>query len=358
MTIDNQNIGINSFNTERADFLVKDKMSHRRFCLLYVVGVLMFYLWYQAIVNLLYSGEILNFNGWADFFMAFITGFPMLFMMFALNTLIVFSFKWKRDSSLRIVLDIVLSQAVPVIVNCVFIAILMLFGKQPVIMWIQTFVINFMVLSINEVLWFALNYRRSRQMYANARSMAIRLEYNVLRAQVNPHFLFNSLNTLYSLTHLDIEQTREFVVSLSSMYRYIMSRRDSHTVTLADELAFVDSYVGVLTMLYYDCFEVKISGKEHNADRLLIPYSLQLLIENVTKHNIISTEQPMKVHIDIREDGMTITNRMCLRKKMPEDDAPRGVGLLYLRELYKLNGKVFRHYVKDGNFVVEVPYIK
>lgn len=332
-------------------------MKRWKICLIYILGVFMFYLWYQATVNLLYGGKLLYFEGVIDFLKAIATGYPILLAMFVLNTLIVFYIKVKRDKFARVALDFVLSQAVPFIVNISAIGICLIFGKHLNVLWIQTFVINFMIFMINESLWFVANYRLSRQQYAEARNMATQLEFNVLRSQVNPHFLFNSLNTLYSLTHIDINQAREFVVSLSGLYRYIMNRRDSDTVSLHDELDFLDSYVEVLKILYYDCFEVHITNNAKMEDKLLIPFTLQLLIENVTKHNVINADQPMHVDINISERGITVKNSIIERKKLPDDGEPRGVGLLYLKKLYGYHGKHFKHYIKDNTFTVEIPFL-
>lgn len=322
----------------------------------YMVGVTAFYVWYQAIMNVLYGGTVFAYHSFMDFVEGTVINFIPIFVMFILNTLVVFR-KWLRVNSLwDIPLSFVLSLGIPVIINGGFALISVMMGENPNIMWIQTFLINFMVFMINEIVWFMANYRKSLQMYEATRRIAMQLEYNVLRAQVNPHFLFNSLNILYSLSHIDVPRSQEFILSLSRIYRYIVTLRESMVVSLSDEIDFLKSYIDVLSILYYDCFVVDIKGEDKVGERQVVPFSLQLIIENVTKHNVINKENPMTVYVEIEESGMRVRNSLNL-KNFETPNETNGVGLVYLTELYGLHGKKFSYEKTETDFIVNVPYI-
>lgn len=137
------------------------------------------------------------------------------------------------------------------------------------------------------------------------------------------------------------------------MYRYILSHQNMETICLSEELGFVRSYVEILEMRYHEQFSVDITCDPGMESRKIIPYTLQLLIENVTKHNVISTRHPMKVTIRAGAEGVTVTNPVRIRKS----DTSTGIGLKYIASHYKLYNKDFE-YGSDGRcFTAKVPYL-
>lgn len=205
-----------------------------------------------------------------------------------------------------------------------------------------------------EVAYYVSNYRRTvMEKEINHRQM-IQYQYDALRAQVNPHFLFNSLNILYSLIDVDVEKSRSFVMSLSQMYRYIVQHHGCQRVALAEELDFLKAYVEVLKMRYHNCFEVVIVGEEYVGCHKVIPYCMQLLMENVTKHNVIQTNLPMVVCLTISQSGFTMSNPIHPKR----EQTPSGIGLQYIAKLYRHQGLQFCCQ-NDGNvFTASVPYLK
>lgn len=329
-----------------------EQMSRINKLLLYLAGVLVFWIWYQATMNILYVGDVFPWEDLYDLGRTFLLNFPMLLLMCVGNTLIVFSIRFWRQRPIRVLIDFVLSALlVPIAINGTFLAISWCFGKTPRILWMQCFVLNFMIYMINEIIWFVGNYHRTRR-------VAVELEYSVLRMQVNPHFLFNSLNILYSLTHLDLRKSQEFVLALSRVYRHIMVRRDKLTSTLSDELEFLTSYVDVLKIHYFDAFELEIIRLiPDDEERHIVPYALQLLIENVTKHNVINEATPMKVTVTISNEGIKVSNPLRPRQAYPEPAKSTGVGLEYLNRVYALNHRQVRVSDADDRFTVTIPFL-
>lgn len=334
------------------------RLSRKAVWTYYFVAVLIFYIWYQLTINLFRAGTIFTYDSLPDLLMGVSVNFSMILLLFLVNTFIVYGIKWRRNTVARIGIDFLLSLSAPLITNLIFLAISFLAGKTGRVDWLATYVINFMVWMINEVVFFVANYKRSQHLFEKARSETVQLEYNVLRARVNPHFLFNSLNILYSLSFIDIDKSREFTVSLSRMYRNIMGRRTATTVEVSTELDFLKSYIEVLETHFAGQFRVEITGAENAAGRHIVPFSLQLLVENVTKHNIIGPENPMTVSIDIRPDRMLVSNPIRLKRDISPVDKSSGVGLLYLTKLYGMHGGHFSYTDRGGVFAVEFSYIE
>ena len=171
---------------------------------------------------------------------------------------------------------------------------------------------------------------------------------------MNPHFLFNSLNILYSLVTIHSPKSKDFILSLSGMYRYIMQQEKRDLIPLTDELEFLDSYVEVLRMRYHNQFEVCITGRDNVGEQAcVVPYTLQLLVENVTKHNVISTRYPMHLSIDITPTELCVANPLRPR----EVQQSSRIGLHYLTTLYAAQGRELRIERTAGAFIVHVPLI-
>lgn len=326
-------------------------LSTTRGIVYYMIGVFIFFAWYQGTVNLMYEGNVFAFEDFSVLAKAFFIGYIPILLLFIGNTYIVFKLKMPLTVPKKIAVDLVLSQLVATGVNLLFVCIALLLGKSPTVNWLMTLILNFFALCINEIVFFVMNYERQMR-------VSTALEYSVLRSQVNPHFIFNSLNILHSLVYLDRDKSGEFILSLSGMYRYIMSRRESRIVTLAEEMEFLDSYVEVLNIVYYDRLKVEILGRENITDQKVVPFTLQLLMENATKHNVLRKDDPLRVTIDIKPDHLTVTNIKKVKSDDAKTDPSSGVGLRYLRELYRYAGKDC--VVEDGDkeFKVNIQLIK
>ncbi len=154
-----------------------------------------------------------------------------------------------------------------------------------------------------------------------------------LRNQVNPHFLFNALNTLSSLVHRDADAADDFIQQLAKVYRYVLEHSDHDLVPLRAELAFVESYVYLLGMRFKEglCVEVRID--EASQELRLPPMTLQVLIENAVKHNIVSSKQPLTIEItSAAEEYLVVKNNFQERS---EKDVSSSVGLANISARYE-----------------------
>lgn len=261
---------------------------------------------------------------------------------------IIFKVATRSRMWVKIAIDITLPLLVSVAINFLFILIT---GWK--VEWGGTTFNAIMIISGIETAYYIARYKRTREREALAQKQVAEYEYEVLKAQVNPHFLFNSLNLLNSLVARKSENVPNFISSLAAIYRYVLTSADRRQVTVEEELSFLNHYVEILKLRYDSIFNVIIEKKPGKMNCRIIPYTLQLLIENVSKHNVISEESPMTVLINIGEDGIEVSNTICRKKRV---NGTR-VGVTYLTRLYESRGREFRVEDDGKTFTAFVPYL-
>lgn len=180
--------------------------------------------------------------------------------------------------------------------------------------------------------------------------------FEALRAQINPHFLFNSLNTLSSLIYEDREKAAHFIRHLSDVYRYVLENRNRETITLGEELTFIKAFVYLYQLRFDNKLIISLKIEDALMHRLIAPMTLQLLIENAVKHNIVSAKRPLNIDI-FAENNLYLNVRNNLQKKQA-DEASTAMGLKNIVSRY---GFLTPHPVKinesDTEFIVKVPLI-
>jgi len=178
-------------------------------------------------------------------------------------------------------------------------------------------------------------------------------QYETIRNQVNPHFLFNSLNTLSSLINGNTA-AESFINQLSSIYRYVLENHNTETVSLESEIEFVKKYFSLQKIRYEEKVELDIQSIEMNKYRIL-PVSLQILIENALKHNSATRENPLRINILMEDEYITVKND--LQKKLTFESSP-GTGLRNLAERLRLiTQKEMKVIETKDEFIVKIPLI-
>ena len=180
-------------------------------------------------------------------------------------------------------------------------------------------------------------------------------KYEVLRNQINPHFLFNSFNVLSDLVYEDQDAAVEFIQKLSSLYRYVLESRDMELVMLGEELEFVDSYLLLLNTRFENKLEIHLNVPAGKDDHI-VPVSIQMLIENAVKHNELSDAFPLQVRISRIGEQVVVKN--SLRKKTRSDNQT-GTGLENLRQQYsRFTDRRIETIHSQGAFEVRLPILK
>ena len=182
-------------------------------------------------------------------------------------------------------------------------------------------------------------------------------QISLLKTQVNPHFLFNSLSILSSLVRIDPDLSERFIDQLSRSYRYILEQKDQSLVTLRTELGFIESYSFLLKIRFENKFSVEINLPDNILDKYKIaPLTLQLLIENAVKHNRMSVQEPLSVYISVEEDQMLVVKNKLQPRSTPSMST--GVGLENIMDRYALvTGRHVWAGESDDQFVVRIPLL-
>lgn len=188
-----------------------------------------------------------------------------------------------------------------------------------------------------------------------AKSVQLWTQYELLKQQVNPHFLFNSLNTLKYLVESGDAQAVRFLLKLSDFYRFTLESRKHNLVQLAGELETLDAYIYLLKARFEDGLVLSIEISNELKGTWIPPFTLQLLIENCIKHNIVSVDRPLKVHL-YSTGGHIIVENNIQEKKTSE--ASTGLGLENISQRYlHLQEKPIEILVENGLFIVKLPII-
>ena len=181
-------------------------------------------------------------------------------------------------------------------------------------------------------------------------------KYEALKNQVNPHFLFNSLNTLSGVVEQKPELGTAFIKKLSNIYRYVLEQSDQEIVSINDEMKFVDDYIFLLKMRFGEAliFNSDLSAINNTQ---IAPLGLQMLVENAIKHNIISDEMPLKIEIGIEEGFILVRNNFQKKKTVITKNEPLGLENLKKRYAY-LSESSIEIIESDSEFIVKLPIIK
>ncbi len=158
-------------------------------------------------------------------------------------------------------------------------------------------------------------------------------KFESLKNQIDPHFLFNSLNVLSSLIEENPDNAQKFTTSLSKIYRYVLEQKDKDLVTVQEELNFAKTYMNLLKMRFENSISYELPENYDNPEARVVPLSLQLLLENTIKHNIVSEQKPLHIKIFINDNYLVIQND--LQKKEVLQDR-QGVGLQNIISRYAI----------------------
>jgi hypothetical protein len=180
-------------------------------------------------------------------------------------------------------------------------------------------------------------------------------KFESLKNQIDPHFLFNSLNVLSSLIEENPDNAQRFTTSLSKIYRYVLEQKDKELVSVEEELAFAKTYMNLLKMRFENSLFYELPTTTINPEAKVVPLSLQLLLENTVKHNVVSEQKPLHIRIAVEGDYLVIQNDYQ-KKEVLQDR--QGVGLQNIINRYGIITK--RKVLIEQNektFTVKIPIL-
>lgn len=274
-------------------------------------------------------------------------------------------FPWEKNPTRRLFLEIVLNSVLlSIIITLLSLGIKYFIVKSQfiqlsdeVLTTIYYLILLVYVPAFAEFAVFLLNrWRTSLAEMEKYKKENAEYRFETLRTQVNPHFLFNSLNTLSSLMFEDREKAAGFIRDLSDVYRYVLENRSRETISLHEEVKFIRSFVYLYQLRFDNKLNVVIDIPESFQDKQIAPMTLQLLVENAVKHNIVSVKKPLEIGVTADENGyLTVRNNL---QKKTTGMASSEIGLKNITSRYAyLTDKPVEVLETESEFIVRVPLI-
>ena len=180
-------------------------------------------------------------------------------------------------------------------------------------------------------------------------------KFDALKNQLDPHFLFNSLNVLTSLIEEDPVQAQRFTTSLSKVYRYVLEQKNKNLVPVDEELQFARTYIKLLKMRFEDSIIFDIPEKSTDPEAKIVPLSLQLLLENAVKHNVVMVDRPLKISVYEEKGNLVVRNNVQEKQVVKKSS---GVGLHNIQQRYAiLTDRQVAIQKDSSNFTVRLPVL-
>jgi len=216
-------------------------------------------------------------------------------------------------------------------------------------------IMNFCLVGITEGIFFFRQWKHSEVETERFKKDSVIAQFESLRNQVNPHFLFNSLNTLSSLIDHDKEMSKEFLDDLSSVYRYVLQHKDEEVVSVKTEINFIHAFVNLLKKRHGQGLSFQFEILENDYNKYIPPMSIQMLVENAVKHNIASRKKPLTIKISSDNHFISVKNNLQLKNFQ----ISTGIGLDNIKSRYKyLTAQDVNINRTNDHFEVKIPIVE
>ncbi len=291
--------------------------------------------------------------------MHFIFNFLTAFVLYVLNFKLL---KINLKPKVRLALIIISTFAAALLLSYMFSSIQIHCSDfeprpKPVIRGgiVRDFFISVIVMLTSQLMYISDKQQQTALENKTLLSENMRTRYKALKNQVDPHFLFNSLNTLNSLIKVDTDKAQEYVQQLSYVFRYTLQTQE--VISLEEEMKFTRAYCNLMQIRYGDSLQLEYRLDERYDAYRIIPLSLQTLVENAIKHNIVSQKQPLTITFTTHaDDSISISNPIQLKKEAEDGE---GIGLTNLAERYRLMWqREITIKQENGIFEVVIPLMK
>ncbi len=224
-------------------------------------------------------------------------------------------------------------------------------------MLLPIILITIMTMAIYEAIYYNIRLKKSIRQEEKSKQAIVQAQLDALRNQAQPHFFFNTLNTLRDIIDQNSkEDAKEFVDKLSDMYRFLLEAGNVNLISLREELKFAKAYIHIQSERFGTNLKLNWDIPETSLEALIVPMSLQLLLENAIKHNVISKAKPLLINVIVKENRLTVDNR--IQPKSTQLPSTK-VGLTNIEKRYGLISGESLEINNDGNrFIVSLPLVK
>ncbi|MCK8479524.1 histidine kinase [Psychroserpens algicola] len=215
--------------------------------------------------------------------------------------------------------------------------------------------ITLSIVSVFHIIFFYNRYQKNKIKEQKVIAGTASAKFDALKNQLDPHFLFNSLNVLTSLIEENPKNAQKFTTSLSKVYRYVLEQKNKDLITVDEELNFARTYMSLLKMRFEDSIIFEIPDQATNPESKVVPLSLQLLLENAVKHNMVTSSKPLYIKI-YELNGMLVVENNLQPKQIVKKSS--GVGLENIKQRYKLlSNKTVSINQQANRFAVAIPML-
>ncbi|MDA3928182.1 MAG: histidine kinase [Prolixibacteraceae bacterium] len=216
-------------------------------------------------------------------------------------------------------------------------------------------ILTIIVVTMVEGVFFFKEWQKNMVLTEKLQKEAMQSQLEVLKNQVNPHFLFNSLNVLSSLVYSSPEKAEAFIEKFASVYRYILNIQGKMVVPLKDELEFLNAYLYLQKIRFNEGLNIQISIEEEKQALFIPPLCLQQLVENAIKHNVVGAEKPLSIEVYNKGDDLFVVNNL---QKRDEPLSSTGVGLKNLTNRYFHFANVKPEFKEENmQFIAKAPLL-
>ncbi|WP_266367177.1 sensor histidine kinase [Tellurirhabdus rosea] len=219
-------------------------------------------------------------------------------------------------------------------------------------------VVLFAIFLINAALiaeHFLIRWKEDAVRAARLEQEKAQVQFDNLKNQLNPHFLFNSLSSLDGLIHENPELASQFLRQLSKVFRYVLQHKDKDLVSLSTELDFVKNYIFLLKTRFNGSLQIEVNITDEDADKQIVPLTIQSLVENALKHNTANAAHPLHIRVYTADHHLTVENGLQQKQNVETSNQQ---GLKNLKALYQfLTREPIRVGEREGKFVVSVPLV-
>ncbi|UJP64603.1 sensor histidine kinase [Mongoliitalea daihaiensis] len=215
--------------------------------------------------------------------------------------------------------------------------------------------VNLFLNSVNAIYYFNKKFSEKKLEAERLKTLTVNAKLDALNAQINPHFFFNNLSILSSLIYENPKLADQYLHKLSDIYRYILNKRNVELVSLEEELTFLKKYIELLEIRFQGSLSFQQDIHQECLPKLLPPAVLQLLVENVVKHNYFTDVKPLEVSISASSDAITIHNKKQVKSII---ETSTGIGLENIRARYKFLGRNVHVVSTEEFFEVKLPLIE
>ncbi len=298
---------------------------------------------------------------WKRFAITYIIWLVMWFGNSYVSYLIDGVYSWLKDPGKRFALGVLAAAVFSVLamlgLKVLFVLMIgiSITDNSPAIL-VLTAGISVLVLSGMYLRHFLFSWRALTLREEKMKNEVLITNFEMLKSQVNPHFMFNSLNTLTSLIYQNQDLAAKYVGQLSNVYRSVLSSGKNEVVTLDEELKMLESYIFLQSIRFENRFKVEIDLSKDARKKHIPPMVLQMLVENCIKHNEITEENPLLIKLYTEGELVCVKNKIAKKQVLPGDNS--SIGLTNIKARYELLSDTPIEIIDNGNeFIVKLPLL-